>query len=138
MSNAVGSDDVNVASGSATLASASVGPEAITGFSGLTLGGTTAPDYTLSGATGSVLITNPFTAFMITNAYLDGTGTNLVVCWQSVPGVSYNVLTNTSISTNGSWVDLGGPISPVLATTNSLCVTIPGATNADTFVLIKQ
>jgi hypothetical protein len=102
------------------------------------LGGTTAGDYTLAGATGSVTISNSFNAFLITTAALDSTRTNLVVCWQSVPGVTYNVLTNTSLSTNGAWVDVGSPASPVTASGTSQCVTIPGATNASTYVLIKQ
>jgi autotransporter-associated beta strand protein len=138
VANKVGSDNVTVASGSGTLASASVGSEALTSVGTLALGGTAAGDYTLAGATGSVTITNPFTPFSITSAMLDSTGTNLVVCWQSIPGVSYNVLTNTSIGSNGLWMDLGPPLSPVVAVTNITCVTIPGATNTNAFVLIKQ
>ena len=57
VSNAISGDMVDVASGSATLAAKDVGSEAITSFAGLTLGGNTAGDYTLTGATGSVTIT---------------------------------------------------------------------------------
>ena len=57
VSNAINGDLVDVASGSATLAGANVGAEAITSFAGLTLGGSSAANYTLTGATGSVTIT---------------------------------------------------------------------------------
>ena len=56
VSNEVGGDDVTL-SGSATLAGQDVGSLSITSFAGLTLGGTSAGDYTLGGATGSVTIT---------------------------------------------------------------------------------
>ena len=55
VSNLVGSDSVTL-SGSAALAGAAVGAEAITSFSGLTLGGMAAPNYTLAGASGIVTI----------------------------------------------------------------------------------
>jgi hypothetical protein len=57
VSNAAGSDDVSVASGSASLAGAMGGTEAITGFSGLALGGITDTNYTLTGASGAVTVT---------------------------------------------------------------------------------
>ncbi len=57
VSNKVGSDDVIVASGSSTLASADVGAESISSFGTLALGGTTAGNYTLIGGSGTVTIT---------------------------------------------------------------------------------
>jgi len=57
VANIVGSDVVNVASGSATLAAATVGSETITSIGTLTLGGGAAANYTLTGASGSVTIT---------------------------------------------------------------------------------
>ena len=57
VANKVGSDDVTVASGTGGLSGASVGPQSITSFGTLTLGGTTAGNYTLTGASGSVSIT---------------------------------------------------------------------------------
>ena len=57
ITNKVGADSVNVASGSATLASANAGTQAITSMNTLTLGGESAANYTLSGASGSVTIT---------------------------------------------------------------------------------
>ena len=56
VSNVVGTDDVTVASGTATLASKNVGTQAITSVGTLALGGTAAGNYTLTGATGSVTI----------------------------------------------------------------------------------
>lgn len=56
VSNAVGSDVVTVASGTGTLAGTNVGPELITNFGTLALGGTAATNYTLTGASGSVTI----------------------------------------------------------------------------------
>ncbi len=56
VTNLVGSDAVTVATGNATLASKDVGSRAITDFSGLTLGGASATNYTSTGATGTVTI----------------------------------------------------------------------------------
>jgi hypothetical protein len=56
VSNAVGTDIVTVASGTATLASKNVGTQAITSLGTLALGGGAAGNYTLTGATGSVTI----------------------------------------------------------------------------------
>jgi hypothetical protein len=55
--NKVGSDNVTVASGSGSLAGANVGPEAITSFGTLSLGGAAAGNYTLLGGSGTVSIT---------------------------------------------------------------------------------
>ena len=57
VTNAVNNDDVSVASGSGTLTNANVGTNAITSFGTLALGGTTATNYTLIGASGSVTVT---------------------------------------------------------------------------------
>ena len=57
VTNAVGSDDVSLASGSGTLASTNVGTNAIISFGTLALGGATATNYTLIGAGGSVTVT---------------------------------------------------------------------------------
>ncbi len=121
VTNAVGTDVVNVASGTATLASAAVGAEPITSFASLTLGGGAAPNYTLVGASGSVTITS--TGFMITSESVDNSGTNFVLTWQSTPGVTYQVVGDTNITdalTN--WMNVG---DPVLATNTTTSVTIP-------------
>jgi len=101
--DAVAGNNVYPVSGSATLAGASVGTEAITSAGTLLLGGASAGNYTLAGFSGSVTVTNPFVPFTITSSTLDVTGTNFVVCWQSIPGVSYNVLTNTSLAAPQAW-----------------------------------
>jgi autotransporter-associated beta strand protein len=54
VSNVVGTDVVNLASGSATLAAADAGEEAITSVGTLALGGASAANYTLVGGTGAV------------------------------------------------------------------------------------
>jgi hypothetical protein len=56
VANKVGSDVVTV-SGSETLASKNAGTQSISVFGALTLGGAASPNYTLSGASGSVTIT---------------------------------------------------------------------------------
>jgi O-glycosyl hydrolase len=91
VANKVGSDDVTVASGSGTVASPNIGTQAITSFGTLALGGTTAGNYTLSGASGYVTITAAgFTVTVTnllaldkvydgtTNATLDATNAGLV------------------------------------------------------------
>ena len=55
--NLVDNDNLTL-SGSVTIASTNVGVQAITSFSGLTLGGTAAASYTLTGASGTVTITS--------------------------------------------------------------------------------
>jgi hypothetical protein len=135
VSNKVGSDNVTVASGTATLAGSAVGTQAITVLTNLTLGGTTATNYTLTNASGSVVITNPFNAINPTSS-LDITGTNFVVCWASVPGVTYTVLTNVSLDAPQVWASAG----TVDATATSTCFTLPGGItgNTNVNVVIKQ
>jgi len=55
VSNKVNGDTLTL-SGSVALASANVGAETITSFAGLTLGGSSASNYTLTGATGSATV----------------------------------------------------------------------------------
>jgi len=57
VANKISGDDVTIAAGSGTLAAASAGVEPITSFGSLAPGGTTAPNYTFSGGSGSVTIT---------------------------------------------------------------------------------
>ena len=56
ITNVVGSDNVTVASGSATLAAKNAGGEAISSVGTLALGGTAAANYTLTGASGTVTV----------------------------------------------------------------------------------
>lgn len=137
VTNAINGDDVNVSTGggSAALAGAGVGSESITAFTGLTLEGVTASNYTLTGASGAVTITNPFNQFSISTAALDSTGTNLVVSWASVPGVSYTVLTNASLAATG-WVSAGS--TNATATTTSFTLSGVVLSNANMFVQVQQ
>ena len=57
MSNKVGVDDVTVSAGSVGLPVADVGTNAFTSTNGLVLGGSTAGNYTLTGVSGSVIVT---------------------------------------------------------------------------------
>ncbi len=117
VTNKVGSDVVNLASGSATLASASVGVEAISSVGTLALGGAAAGNYTLNGAGGSVTITVP--PFSITSEYVDSTGTNFVITWQSAPGATYHVVGNTNAGAAlNTWTNVGGPITATSTNTS--------------------
>jgi hypothetical protein len=68
VSNVVGSDTVNVASGAGGLADASVGTQAITSFDNLALGNNAEGNYTLSGASGSVTITQAVPSVAVTSS----------------------------------------------------------------------
>jgi hypothetical protein len=81
VSNVVGSDNVSVASGSATMASPNVGTNAIASATGLTLGGTQAPNYTVSGASGSVTVTPVTVVLTGTENYNGSTNVAASVCW---------------------------------------------------------
>ncbi len=110
VTNTVGSDVVTVASGSATLTSSNAGPETISSVGTLALGGSAATNYTLTGASGSVTITVP--AFSILSEYVDGTGTNLIITWQSAPGATYHVIGNTDVTAAlSTWTNVSGPIT---------------------------
>jgi hypothetical protein len=76
---------------------------------------------------------NPFS---ITSASLDATGTNLVVCWQTVVGGTYTVLTNDNLASS-TWTAVG---SPIQASNTTTCFTLPGGIKGKTnvFVMIKQ
>ena len=117
VTNPVGSDVVTLASGSVTLTSATPGPQAITSFDTLTLGGAAAANYTLTGAAGLVTIT----PFSITAGFLDGSGTNFVLSWQSVSGLTYQVVGSLAPDAAlNTWTNIG---SPIMATGNTTSVT---------------
>jgi hypothetical protein len=80
---------------------------------------------------------NTDTPFAITSTAVDATGTNLVVCWESVPGVFYSVLTNASLISPQSWAIAG---TPIMATNMTTCFTLPGGIggNTNSFVMIKR
>ena len=68
VTNFVGSDSVIVASGLGGLAGATVGSQAITSFGSLALGGASATNYTLTGASGVVVITNAYAGGAMTSS----------------------------------------------------------------------
>jgi autotransporter-associated beta strand protein len=79
------------------------------------------------------LVVSP--SFAITSQGFD-TNNNLVVCWQSTPGYSYDVLTNVTLVSNGTWTPANG--SPLMATNTTTCYTLPGGNaNTNVFVLIR-
>ena len=94
VSNKVGSDDVTVASGSGTLASANAGVQSITSFGTLALGGTTAGNYTFTGGSGTVTITKATPTLSVTNSPVTYDGaTHAATVAGSVPGTPSNILT---------------------------------------------
>jgi hypothetical protein len=108
-------------SGSGTLASANVGPEAISSFGTLALGGTAATNYTLASASGLVTVTTP--PFSIMSASVDVSGTNLIITWQSAPGATYHVVGSTNpTAALSNWPTVAGPIT---ATDTNTSVTNP-------------
>ena len=119
--NPVGSDVVTVASGSATLVSTNVGPEPILSVGTLALGGPAAANYTLAGASGTVIITaTSVPPFSITSGAVDVTGTNFVMTWQSVPGATYLVVGSTNLTAVFSnWAIVAGPITATSSTTSA-------------------
>jgi len=134
----IGNVTVDPTTGPGTLASTSVGSQGITalGTPALALIGTAAANYTLPAASpyGVVNITNPFNVISNT-ASVDATGTNLVVCWQSVPGVLYTVLTNGSLNPPITWTSAG----TTNATGTSTCFTLPIITaNTNVNVVVQQ
>ncbi len=130
ITNVAGSDDVALASGSATLASSAAGFQPITSAAGLTLSGVTAPNYTLTGAIGSVDITvnsNPTPiGFSTANNQmtlswpLDHTG------WQLQ--AQTNIL---AVGINTNWVNVSGS-----TTTNQVIIPIDPANGCVFYQLI--
>jgi autotransporter-associated beta strand protein len=98
----------------------------VNGFTGPATYGAGSSSVNLGGATltgtGFLNVVPLPPPFSITSAALDSTGTNFVVCWTSVPGQNYDVLTNTSLSGNGAWVSAGY----TNATDTTACFTLPG------------
>jgi hypothetical protein len=68
-------------------------------------------------------VTITSTAFSITSEYIDSTGSNFVITWQSVPGTVYHVIGNTNAGAAlNTWTNVGGPIT---ATSTNTSVTNP-------------
>jgi hypothetical protein len=120
VANSIGSDDVTVSAGSVGLTTANIGTNAITSTNGLSLGGLNAANYTLSGLSGTVVITALPVVLNGTRVY-DGTsvatnnilsvtnnvvGDIVTVSAGSVGLAAANVGTNAIVSNNA--LALGG------------------------------
>jgi hypothetical protein len=114
LANRVGSDNVTL-SGGVGLAGANAGPEAITDFSGLTLGDGSAVDYTLAGATGTVTITAALGGLSVS-------GSQFIFSYPTAVGQAYQLQYTTDLS-SGAWLPVGdsfpGTGAPV-SLTNSI------------------
>ncbi len=104
ITNIVGSDSVNVASGLGGLAGATVGSQAITSFGTLTLGGASATNYTLASASGVVIITNAYAGGVLTssanpNGYRDSVTFTNILPTDSTGYVLFNA-NNVQFSSN--------------------------------------
>ncbi|MGA3266682.1 MAG: YDG domain-containing protein, partial [Verrucomicrobiota bacterium] len=100
--NLVGSDSVTL-SGSVGLAGANAGAQAITSFSGLTLGGGAVGDYTLTGASGTVTITE------MALGGLSVSGSQFIWSYPTVSGQTYQLEYTTDLS-SGAWLPVGDPV----------------------------
>ena len=119
VANKIGTDDISVASGTATLAGAGVGTQNITSFGDLTLGGTSAGNYTMTGATGSVSITKATPVITWANPadiyYGTALSTVQLNATSSVPGIfTYTPDVGTVLP-----VGLGQTLSVAFAPTDS-------------------
>jgi autotransporter-associated beta strand protein len=118
ITNVVGTDVVNVASGSVTLASSAPGSEPIASASDLVLGGGQAANYTTTGAIGAVNITVNSNS---TNIVFTAANNALTLSWPlDHTGWTLQAQTNdvtVGISTN--WADVAGS-----STTNQVIVPV--------------
>jgi hypothetical protein len=133
VSNKVGSDNVTVSAGSVGLAAATVGTNSITSTNGLTLGGSTAVNYTLTGVSGSVVITQAVNVVALTssqNPSAHGAGVNFTA---TLPAYAAGTI---QFQTNGVNFDLetltAGSASSVATTSLPLgASTIAAAYSGD-------
>lgn len=95
-------------------------------------GGYTASITTTPGGAGHVdlVVTITVPPFFITSQYVDATGTNFVLTWQSVPGAAYHVLGNSNAaSPMNLWTDLGG----ITATGTTTTISVPITSSPEVF-----
>jgi hypothetical protein len=109
ITNKVDDDNVNIASGSATLASADVGSRSITSMGTLALGGSKAGNYTLTGATGSVTI-NPLAVILNGTRTYDGTAVAAAAILTISNKVDDDDVNVTSGSATLASADVGTPL----------------------------
>jgi len=112
--NALSGDDVSVLSGNGTLAGTKAGSQSITTFGTLALGGTSAGNYTLLGATGTVNITAGAITQLIVETAADGSG--MIFPSQSL--AKSNAVTMYSIARDGGG-NFAGNVSAVWSVTNA-------------------
>jgi len=104
VANVISPDTVNVASGSGALVGADVGSQAIASFDSLTLGNNSAGNYTLTGASGSVTITNAGSTNNVAaspNPALPGANVTLTVALGAVPPGAGTPTGTVVFKTNG-------------------------------------
>ncbi|OWK39106.1 beta strand repeat-containing protein [Fimbriiglobus ruber] len=144
ITNLVGGDTVTV-SGSATLAGTNAGPEAISSFAGLTLGGTAATDYTLTGSSGSVDVTPSAPTLGVTDggtytgSPIPATATALGVDGKTtVPG-SFGYVYYAGTDTSGTDLGTTAPTNvgtyTVVATFTSSDANYQGGSTQTTFAI---
>lgn len=136
VANAVGSDDVIVASGNGGLAGAGIGTQTITSFGTLVLGGTTAGNYTLAGASGSVIISQASATVSVSSSaspagYLDSlTFTANVAPTNATGSVTfYNVTTPFSTNTLAAGVATSDSLNSLPRGTNVITAVYAGDVN---------
>ncbi len=127
VSDVVNGDNVNVASGSGTLASANAGSEAITSFGSLVLGNNAAGDYTLTGASGSVTITMVTTSVSVNSLLNPSCTTNSINFNATLPS---NATGNVSFLTNNALFDTEALNSGVATSIST--ASLPAGTNTIT------
>ena len=135
VSNAVGGDTISVGSGSGTLASATAGLRAIASFGTLALSNNAAGDYTLTGASGNVTITQISSSVAIASSKNpDGFNDSINFTATVTSGATGSVtfLTNSGpLSTNT--LSSGSAASPSLSTlprgTNTITAIYTGDAN---------
>jgi len=137
--NSGAQDTYSIVSGPATIAGTMV---TITGVGTVTIDANQAGTANYSAATAvpeSFMVVNSFPPISFSSETAGGTG--LQVCWPTISGVVYNVLTNGNILNGGpaSWVE-DTAVSPITGDGGTDCVTIPSSSLPSTnlFVLIKQ
>ncbi len=136
VANKIGVDDVIVASGSATLAGVTVTTQSITSFGSLALGGTTAGNYTFTGASGAVVITAAGTSTAVASSsnpigYLGALTFTANVSPTNAGGNVTFSANGTPFSTNTlvAGVAVSGGISSLARGTNTITAAYGGDAN---------
>jgi hypothetical protein len=129
VSNKVSGDTVSVASGSGTLASANAGSRAITSFGTLALGNNAAGDYTLTGASGAVNITQLSSSVSLAS-FKNPSGFNDSINFSA--GVTSGATGNVTFLTNGAALSTNA-LSGTNATSPNISI-LPRGTNTITAI----